>query len=376
MLAVLLMTAALLAWAPPAAAADRDGDGLQDGFETRWGLTSPDKADTDRDGIFDPVEDEDGDKLSNLGEQRFGTDPGDPDSDGDGTLDGDEDEDGDGRSDAREQDQRALPHALRPTLRQAPFDNNKLSRWCGVTEGNARVRICRFGDPRSDTTVVLMGDSHAHSLLLPFKRAAAKEGWQLVSLIKGACIPLLGLGNANQYRLDRGRSCRTWKNDAIAWLNELDKAPDVVVVTHSDLYQLAGGRGQTMPRERWPELWQAGVERTIDALPKASRTLILGDVPRNFRNPVDCLRANRRDISACVSPRQRPDQRLVESALQAGAASRGADFGTLYDTVCSYDPCPLVHGDVLVWRDLSHVTATFSTRLTPVIRELLGDVLR
>jgi hypothetical protein len=68
----------LLGGATLAAAADRDGDGLRDTFESRCGISDPDKRDTDRDGTWDALEDRDGDRLSHLGEQLFGTDPSDP----------------------------------------------------------------------------------------------------------------------------------------------------------------------------------------------------------------------------------------------------------------------------------------------------------
>ena len=65
----------------------------------------------------------------------------------------------------------------------------------------------------------------------------------------------------------------------------------------------------------------------------------------------------------------------MEQALRTGAQASGAMFGTLYDSICTYDPCPLIHGDVLVWRDRSHLSATFSGRLTPALRTLLGEAL-
>ena len=98
------------------AAGDRDGDGLRDSWEQRWGVTSASDADSDGDGLLDAAEDPDDDRLSNLGEQRFRTSPSRPDTDGDGIGDWREDSDRDGRRDGREQDRRPVPAGLRPSL--------------------------------------------------------------------------------------------------------------------------------------------------------------------------------------------------------------------------------------------------------------------
>ncbi|MEX1296478.1 MAG: SGNH hydrolase domain-containing protein [Candidatus Limnocylindrales bacterium] len=354
---------------------DTDGDGLTDAFETGWGLTDPEQRDSDRDGIVDTVEDEDGDMLGNLGEQRLGTDPGDPDTDGDGIPDGDEDEDGDGRTNAQTQDQRPVPDDLRPSLATAGDDANEVPAWCGVLEGRSEPRHCRFGDRFSETHVVLMGDSHAHALLLPFKRAANQEGWLVETAIKGSCLPWLGIENGLQQRLDRGRSCRAWKQNVMDWLNGLEEPPDLVVITSSDRYALARRNGEVFDKASWPARWRAAVERTVAALPEGTSALILEDVPHNLGNPVRCLQDDPSDLSACASRRQSPEDRVIASAQRAGAEAAGAIFGTLNHVICPYDPCPLVHDDVLVWRDRSHLSATFSSRLTPALRELLREAL-
>lgn len=108
--------------------ADTDGDGLSDGAEVRHVSTDPKNADSDGDNYsdgdelyagYDPLaagerlEDSDGDGLADLYETLYGYDPNDPDMDKDGLSDGDElrifdtkimksDSDDDGYTDASE----------------------------------------------------------------------------------------------------------------------------------------------------------------------------------------------------------------------------------------------------------------------------------
>jgi hypothetical protein len=221
-----------------------------------------------------------------------------------------------------------------------------------------------------------MGDSHANALLAPFKRSAEQQGWHLVTLIKGACIPLPGLDNGLQFAFDRGKTCRTWRRDALAWLRARRDPADLIVITHSDRYVLVDGRGDRIAKSRWPQHWRAGLGLALEQLPKPSKVLILGDVPTNRGDPVRCLRHHRGDMSACVTRRRGPAQRPMEPALRAGAAAGGAQFATLYNQICTYDPCPLVQGDIMIWRDKTHLTATFSELLTPAVRSLLTSALR
>jgi hypothetical protein len=357
----------------PAAATDKDGDGLSDGFEKKWGLTDPNKRDTDGDGVVDTVEDHDGDRLGNLGEQRFGTDPGNRDSDGDGKSDGNEDKDRDGRSNAREQDQRPIPRDMRPPLARAKYDHPADKARCVEPNTGSRARRCVLGNLRGDTRVVLMGDSHATMWLPAFKRSAAKEGWRLITLIRGGCQPALGTRNIGQHLIDRGKSCQAWRQNAIKWLNT--HPPDLIVITSSDTYKLVTTTGKTIPKRKRPELWRKGMKRLIAAMPGASDVMLFGEGPQNRANPVKCLWRNGSNMSACTSPWEPPRKRLVERALREAAAAKGAQFRTLYDSLCTYRPCPLVHDDVLLWRDQGHLTATISKRLTPSVRMILRDAL-
>jgi hypothetical protein len=82
-----LLLLALLVLAPTVALAqDADADGLPDALELGSGLTDPNDADTDNDGILDGNEDLDHDGIRDFSE----TSPADADTDDDGLSDGEE----------------------------------------------------------------------------------------------------------------------------------------------------------------------------------------------------------------------------------------------------------------------------------------------
>jgi hypothetical protein len=368
----LLVTMALLL--PTAAiAADRDGDGLRDAFERKHGVTSPRHGDTDGDGVIDAAEDNDWDQLSNLAEQRFGTDPGNADSDGDGRGDGAEDHDGDGRGNAMQQDRRPVPVDLRPSLAAAPKDFGGVTADCFSELGSQALVLCRFGPAGKGGRVVLMGDSHAGVLVDPFQRVAKADGWRLTTMLKGACVPLPGMIARGQFAVDRGRSCTEWRRKAIATLNE--NPPHVLVVTASQNYRLMHRTGRGIAPFRYPRLWQDGLERLMRRVPERTQVLVLGDVPRNATQPVDCLKLNPTDMSRCQARRLSPGERPVEVAQRTAAREKSQHFGTFYYKICPYDPCPLVQDNVLIWRNKTHLTGTFARRLTPAVRELLRPFL-
>ncbi len=110
-------------------------------------------------------------------------------------------------------------------------------------------------------------------------------------------------------------------------------------------------------------------------MPAKTDVLLLGDTPRNAEHPVHCLRKNPRDMSRCTSRRQPLSARPVTQVLKAQAQKPGVHFATLFGQICSYDPCPLVQGKTLLWRDRGHLTGTFARKLTPSVRKILRPLL-
>ncbi len=305
----------------PALGADRDKDGLRDGFEKRYGVTSPYKRDTDGDGVIDSAEDNDGDRLGNLGEQRFGTDPGRKDTDRDGRSDGREDKDRDGKSNAMEQDRRRLPPALKPTLATAKQDVPVERPECMTKVGETEPKMCWFGPADAGTTVALMGDSHALMLLPPAITMAHKEGVRLVTLLKGGCIPVLFTMNNGQYAIDKGRTCRTWRQDVYSWLRE--NPVDLLLLTSADTYGLVDSKGRTLRGEKKITAWRAGMKKTLDGLPDASKVMLLGDVPHNTDNPIRCLRVAHLEHGCLQQPPRATPQARGRARPASGCGREG-----------------------------------------------------
>jgi hypothetical protein len=193
-------------------------------------------------------------------------------------------------------------------------------------------------------------------------------------MTKSACPALQGLQGNNQWQIDRGRSCRLWQDRIMGrWQQH---PPDLVVFAHTPGYRLRKIGGKSVAPWKRAGEWRRALKRTVEQMPEQTTVLALGGTPRNFgANPVNCLRRNRADISACVSRRQPDQKRSMDQGLKAAAAATRAVYDTVYDQICSYDPCPLVQGDILMWRDGSHLSETFVRKLQPSLERILTDAL-
>ena len=371
--AVLVGLLLLVLAAAPALATDRDGDGLTDSFETRYGVTSPDSLDSDSDGVIDSAEDSDGDRLANHAEQRFGLNPAKRDTDGDGRSDAAEDHDRDGRSNAKEQDQRRLPARTNPSLGYIKRDRAVIAKNCISPQRSSNVVSCLDGVATSDTRIVVMGDSHATMMVDPIRRAARNAGWRTETMLKGACMPLLGTMNPAQWKLDQGDSCREWRIRAFARLKK--NPPDLLILTANDNAVFVDRKGRELPRAKRPAIWRKGIARVIDRLAPETTLLVLGDVPDTNGNPIKCLKRDRSDMSRCTTRREPLSKRSIERAVRSAVASRGHEFATLYGKICPYDPCPVVQGTTLVWRSKGHLSASFARKLTPTMRRIITGAL-
>jgi hypothetical protein len=353
---------------------DRDRDGLTDRFERRWGATAWRQRDSDRDGVRDAAEDHDGDGLGNLGEQRFRTSPVRSDSDGDGVPDGQEDSDRDDASNAAEQDSRPVPARLRPSLASAIRDK-PISYYdeCHTDPYVARIRPCVYGRKRARVTIALYGDSHAAQWLPALIREGQRRAWRVVSITKSGC-PSIRVRVHVALFPGAASSCSQWRRRADAWLRA--SKPDLIVVSNYRAYKLLDSNGEVLQGGRRLARWQAGLRDTLRAFDPMTEVVVLGDTPRLDRSPPSCLRDHRRRISACATWRAEATNPRHDQAEASVARRVGATFVSLNRQVCSYDPCPLIVNELLIWRDDHHLTATYARQLAPSLGNRIARLMR
>ncbi len=112
------------------------------------------------------------------------------------------------------------------------------------------------------------------------------------------------------------------------------------------------------------QAWKAGMARTLEQLiPAAGLVILMADTPASEVDPPVCLSAHPDSILACSTP---VDEAIDETWLAAEhqvVQQTGVGFVDPTYWVCPSSPCPPIIGNLLVYRDGGHLTATFAAAL-------------
>ena len=79
---------------------------------------------------------------------------------------------------------------------------------------------------------------------------------------------------------------------------------------------------------------------------------------------------HRRSPEACAIRRSTTLAAVDPTTLLADRPANVV-FADLTDYLCTDDTCPVVIGNIVVYRDRSHFTATFARTLAPMLAELI-----
>ena len=238
---------------------------------------------------------------------------------------------------------------LLPPAVAALEDWVRIERWdCIPMTRFPMSRCAQPVDQPPTKRIVVVGDSHLQQLAGALIPTARSQGWQLIAIVRGAC-PFSTVSEVNPDEPD----CLAWNGAATAEIAEL--RPDAVVTLASRDVRV--GLTEQTPAgfvEQWRQLQTLGIP-----------VLALRDNPRFDSSMPDCVQ----NVSlACGAPRAElytvdpPWTRIPD--LPSNVV-----FLDIADAVCTPTFCPAEIGNVLVYIDDNHLSASYSTSMAG----LLGD---
>ena len=264
-----------------------------------------------------------------------------------------------------------VPSNLRPSLAGASDDLPVIGKnGCQLTLVPVVSKPCVYGDTTSQTSVVLFGDSHAAAWFPALNAITKRHRWRLLIFSKDTCPA----EEVNIVRFGRPYpACPIWRSNAMRQIAAV--RPTLVVVASSQYVNgsrpLAGvptGHGGT---------WQNGVAAIFNFLHHAAqRTLYITDVPMLRRPAPDCLSADSSDVRACTVSTQTgfryPRLTADELKLAAQAHIDAVDTSSWF---CTSTRCPVIVGNIMLYRDAQHMTPQWSAFLTPLLDDAVTRVM-
>jgi peptidoglycan/LPS O-acetylase OafA/YrhL len=250
------------------------------------------------------------------------------------------------------------PLPLQASDDRPPFYSDKGS--CQVRNGVSKPQLCKWGDLKSNRTVVIVGDSKIAQWETALADLATREHWKLIQITKSSC-PFTDAEIARSNRVD----CRAWGKKALQDI--LDIKPDLVIAAHRMNTALPAGKTKLADSTQkamsdgmaryWKTITDAGIPVTA-----------LLDNPEPSDVPVyECVAEHSKDLPRCSFDKARGIRGSGAPAQRAAAAAvPGVSIIDMTDTICpDGDRCSAVIGNVLVYRQGSHMTRTFIDSAEP-----------
>ena len=234
-------------------------------------------------------------------------------------------------------------------------------RPCSQAFAEAGYSECSLGPAAADTTLFLIGDSHAQDLLPPLLEVAEARGWRLVAAMKPGCAPWY----VDERFTKRSRGCEAWREQAFERVKAV--APDLLILK---------GTGESF--RQGPKAWRAAADSAYGAVsPYAAAVVDFRDFPLGPGSPSLCLaRATWRGTDADCSvpiPDAPPGWTGRTRAADNYANVRTIDF---IPELCPDGRCPTEINGEIVYRDRGHLGKPFAMTLAPVLERAALDAMR
>jgi len=251
------------------------------------------------------------------------------------------------------------PANLEPRVEDAANDQ-PVSTTDGCHAGFLQVTqpACVYGDPAGTHTMVLFGDSHAQQWLPALNQEAIEKHWRLIAWTKAAC-PIAQVSIVTESLKRDYTECYDWRDATVDRILALH--PDQVILSQSDLVP-----GDQVSNQQWAD----DTVKTARLFKGVPVTYFL-DTPLPGSDVPACIADHLDDVQKCARARSNayadPDRHQTMATTLTAA---GVNTYEPIDDFCTPKACPMIVGNVLIYRDTTHMTATYSEVLAPLTAPL------
>ncbi|MGA9376119.1 MAG: acyltransferase family protein [Mycobacterium sp.] len=245
---------------------------------------------------------------------------------------------------------------MRPTVLEAKDDiPESTGAGCISDFSDTNVINCTYGNKDAQRTIALAGGSHAEHWITALDLLGRLHDFKVVTYLKMGC-PLtteekpLVMGDNRPYP-----KCREWNQKVMPKL--LADKPDFVFTTSTRPWNIKPG--DVMP-STYLGIWQEFSDAGIDVL-------AIRDTPWLVRNnkpyfPADCLA----DGGTAISCGIKRSEVMSDDNPTLAYVGRFPNLKPLdmTDAVCRPDFCRVVEGNVLMYHDSHHLSATYVRTMT------------
>jgi len=199
---------------------------------------------------------------------------------------------------------------------------------------------------------------------------AIRDKYRLILLYQNDC-PAANVTFWNPNTNAYSTACDTWRTSSIAALKAA--RPSVVLLASlTALRYSAPGKLMTGTQ------WQTGLESTISKLKsKSTKIAVLGDINTMSVDPIQCLIANPSAVQQCGSanPNPDPNDANLNFAEESAAKVKGVRYLSTLQWLCTTTCSPII-GNMVVYLNNWHITATYSAFLSKVMATDLAPLLK
>jgi peptidoglycan/LPS O-acetylase OafA/YrhL len=257
--------------------------------------------------------------------------------------------------------------AVRPNPLDARADRSRaFYDGCLVGISGTNSGHCLYGNPEGTRTLILFGDSHALQYFAPLEKLATKNNWRLIVLTKAECSP--GEVEIQSMVADREYSqCDAWREKELERIEEAGTRA-TLVMSGDTAYTAYGPEGEKLSGKENADALEAGYKATLDRLNRAGLdTVVIRDTPASAEDVPSCVSEDLEHLESCAF--ERPRNWDIEFDVRAAQSTPGTHLIDVTAEICPGELCRAVIGNALVYRDKTHLTATFARTLSPWLEE-------